>query len=291
MIKSVKHQLTLLLLLPAALLLVAAGATGFVYARSLIVDQWRQGAILKLERAAHHIDMRLGRPADWMSILHETIALSGTADDDAVSFILERLETLDGVTGVSLTWDGNEISHRQMGEQVASMDENRMRHPQRPHISEVTAPRYDSEFMGETVVLISGIPDRQGRLPGKLEVSVSFDYLLQDIEALGWWQSQVACLVDASGRYLAHSGAMEKGRTMLGETGDPVELAVLQRMQEESQGTHLGEGHPPETVSGFYRLEQVPWVLIMYVLLGSASPLRMYIAYRLKSLLWKVVLS
>lgn len=271
MIRSVKHQLTILLLLPAALLLVAAGATGFVYARSLLVEQWRQSAILKLERAAHHIDMRLGRPADWMSILHETVALSSSADDAAVSFILERLESLDGVARVSFMWAAdNEIAPPHMERQGASMDETHMRdetpmrHHHRPYISEVTVPRYDPEFMGETVALVSEIRDRQGRLQGNLEVFVSFDYLMQDIEALGWWQSQVACLVDASGRYLAHSGAMEKGRKMLGETNDPVEIAVLQRMQEESQGTYLGEGHPPETVSGFYRLEQVPWVLIMY---------------------------
>ncbi|MFO8111662.1 MAG: adenylate/guanylate cyclase domain-containing protein [Desulfosalsimonadaceae bacterium] len=264
MIKSVKLQLALLLLLPAALLLVVAGATGFVYARSLLIEQWRQSAILKLERAAHHIDMRLGRPADWMSILHETASFRSAGDDAPVSFILKRLENLEGVADVSLTWTDSETPHRHRMDQGESTGGDRGSSHRRAVISAVAAPRYNPEIQGETVSLISEILDRQGRIIGVLEVSVRFDYLMQDIEALGWWQSQVACLVDESGRYLAHSGPMEKGRTKLGETDDPVELAVLRRMQEESHGTYLGEGYPPETVSGFYRLEQVPWVLILY---------------------------
>ncbi len=96
-----------------------------------------------------------------------------------------------------------------------------------------------------------------------VEVSLRFDYLMQDIIKLGWWQSELACLVDQSGRYLAHTKAME-GRTQLGETNDPVELAVLERMKEKPFGTYLGPGHPPDLVSGFYRIKQAPWVIVMF---------------------------
>jgi adenylate cyclase len=130
-------------------------------------------------------------------------------------------------------------------------------------ISEVTAPRYDAQAKQKTVTLISDLKDASGRLVGRLEVSLGFDFLMQDIKKFGWWQSDMACLIDKSGRYLAHSGAM-KGRSRLGETGDPVELAILKNMRAEPYGTYLGVGHPPKLVSGFYRLKEAPWVIAMF---------------------------
>jgi adenylate cyclase len=260
MLKSLNQRLALLLLLPVALLLVSAGVAGFIYARNLLVDQWQQGAILKLERAAHHIDMRLGVPAMWMAVFHETVTGGGSAV--TMNFIIEKIRQLDGVTRADLTWTV-EPGGESRGRGAQMDDTHRMRHGTDDPFT-VTGPRYDAEVGEETITLVSEILDEQGRLSGKLEVAMRFDHLMAVIEQFGWWQSQLACIVDASGRYLAHSAAMDKTRTQLGETHDPVEIAVLQKMQEQPHGTYLGSGHPPEMVSGFYRLEQAPWVLVMY---------------------------
>lgn len=261
MTDSLKKRLALFLILPAALLLAGTGFGGFIYARNLLLDQWQDGAILKLERAAHYIDMRLGRPADWIEMFHETTYSTGGALTR--ESILSRLRELQGVTEVTLHWtddfsaSASERMHRDR------MSGSPMMRFQRGGISEVTPPRYDAESGEKNVTLVSDLLNRSGEHVGRLEVSVSFEYLMKDIDKLGWWQSSQACLVDSTGAYLAHSKAMGS-RDQLGETGDPVELAVLEKMQKDRSGTHLGAGHPPALVSGFYRLERAPWVLVMY---------------------------
>lgn len=252
------------MILPVALLLVVAGIAGFVYARNVLLDQWREGAILKLERAAHYIDMRLGRPVQWIEIFHQAL---GRRDEAATrEFVLAMLRDVEGVVDVELNWAdgaGGQAPMPMRMHRGRPVGGGSMMHARRSVVAEVTPPRYDATRGEETVTLVSDLKDRQGALAGRLEVSVSFDYLMKDIEQFGWWQSRQVCLVDRGGRYLAHSRAM-KGRTQLGETGDPVELAVLEKMQEEPFGTHMGEGYPPDLVSGFYRLHQAPWVLVMY---------------------------
>lgn len=250
------------LILPTALLLFAMGFAGFLYARNLLVDQWRQTAVLRLERAAHYMDMRLARVAEWIDLFNE--AVKSPEGKEARDFILSRLKNLQGVTAVDL------VPAPQLPE---SRPVRKLRRPVKGGpltklysgtLSEITLPRYDAGRDRETVSLISGVPDAETGKTKRLEVSVRFDYLMKDVESLGWWQSRQVCLVDSTGRYLAHSEAMEGGRSRLGETGDPVELAVLEQMQTNSHGTWLGSGRPPERVAGFYWLGQAPWVLIMY---------------------------
>jgi len=261
MIKSLKQRLALLLILPVAMLLCLAGFSGFIYVRKVLLNEWRQAAILRLERAAHQMDMRISRPIEWIKMFHETAEnLDGPATQE---LILTQLKNLEGVTNVNLKWTGNhpEPAHMVMPEHP--MGGKGMMHFHRAGISEVTPPRYDAQSGQETVTLISDLKNESGGLVGKLEVSVRFDYLMQDIKKFGWWESDRVCLMDASGRYLAHSGGMI-GRTQLGETNDPVELAVLEDIRKKPFGTHLGSGHPPKLVSGFYRMKQAPWVIAMF---------------------------
>lgn len=281
-ITSLKQRLALLLLLPVALLLVSAGVTGFVYARNLLVEQWRETAILKLERAAHKIDMRLDRPAGWIEIFHE--ALANNDDAERLDFIIERLAGIEGVADVAFSRLDLD-DERRPADRFSShhgMHEHRMMRRNGHRRFEITPPRYDTETGNETVSLVSHIRDRADQTVAKLEVIMQFDFLLQDIEEFGWWQSQLACIVDSSGRYLAHSEAMDPDRSQLGESGEPVELAVLEQMQNNAYGTHLGAGHPPKLVSGFYRLRQAPWVLVMYApgreILAPVVEFRFYFA-------------
>ncbi len=261
MIKSLKQKLSLLLILPVAILLFLAGLSGFIYARNLLLDEWQEAAILKLERAAHYLDMRLSRSIDWIKMFHETAESRGGPATQEL--ILTRLKNLEGVTAVNLKWMDNHPETAHSGTGMHHMAGRGMMQFHRARISEVTPPRYDAQTKQQTVTLISDLKDESGRLVGRLEVSLGFDFLMQDIKKYGWWESSMACLIDASGRYLAHSTAMQ-GRTRLGETNDPVELAVMKNIRDKPYGTYLSPGHPPKMVSGYYRIQQAPWVIVMF---------------------------
>ena len=75
--------------------------------------------------------------------------------------------------------------------------------------------------------------DQDGKTLGRIEVLVSYDYLLQDILAEGWLQTQMACLVNNEGIYLAHSNPAMRARHCLGETNNPLELEMLTGPERE----------------------------------------------------------
>jgi adenylate cyclase len=266
MIRSLQQRLVLFLLLPAALLLFAMGFLGFIYARGIMLNQWREAAILKLERAAHHVDMRLSKPIVWIKMLQR--AADQQQMFNVQQWIIDRLRELDGVSRVDLKGlEENALEMRmpgmEMGRGMGSNMASMMRF-HRARISEVTSPVYDAQVGEETVSLISTLEDEDGTKVGELKVTMRFEYLMQDIRALGWWQSDLAYLVDNAGRYIAKSEATEKGQVRLGENNDFLELAILEEMQQKPFGTILGPGHPPEKVGGFYRIEHAPWTMVLF---------------------------
>ena len=100
--KSLQQRLTIFVLFPVALLLLAMGFAGFIYARNSLLAQWREAAILKLQRAAHSVDMRLDRTKKWMQVLGEA---GGSQDPDHVySWVEDQLKKSEGVSRVNLTW-------------------------------------------------------------------------------------------------------------------------------------------------------------------------------------------
>ncbi len=263
--KSLQQRLIFFLLLPIACLLVLVGFLGFIYARQVMLNQWREAAITKLRWAAHNLDMRLGKPIEWIEMFHKTgrkRAVFALQD-----WLLDQLRELEGVTKVHLQWSdqGSERGMmRMMSGMHLHMGSQRMMHFHRGRISEVTPPRYDTQAGHETVSLISILKDESGNEVGNLEVAVRFDYLMEDIIKLGWWQSDMACLIDNSGMFLAHTEWMMNKRAKLGETNDPLELAVLKAMEEKRFGALRGPGHPPDKVAGFYRMEQAPWTIVLF---------------------------
>jgi hypothetical protein len=219
MIRSLQQRLVLFLLLPAALVLFAMGFLGFLYARGIMLSQWREAAILRLERAAHHVDMRLTKPIMRIKMLQK--AADQQEMYNVQAWIIDRIRELDGVSRVDLKGleeKAVEMSmpERGMGRGMGSNRASMMRF-HRARISEVTSPVYDAQAGEETVSLISTLEDEDGAKVGELKVTMRFEYLMQDIRAFGWWQSDLAYLVDTSGRYLAKSEATEKGQVRLGE--------------------------------------------------------------------------
>jgi class 3 adenylate cyclase len=184
------------------------------------------------------------------------------------AWIIDRLRELDGVSQVDLKGlEERAVDMRMPGRGMGrGMGGNRasMMRFHRARFAEVTSPVYDAQAGEETVSLISTLEDEDGSKVGELKVAMRFEYLMQDIRALGWWQSDLAYLVDNSGRYLAKSEATEKGQARLGESNDSLELAILEEMHEKPFGTILGPGHPPESVGGFYRIKQAPWTMVLF---------------------------
>ena len=225
-----------------------------------MLNQWTEAAVLKLQRAAHNMDMRLGRPIEWIEMFHKT---GGERGEYALqNWILSQLRELEGVTNVRLQWLNQEPETGMMHGMQPHIGRPRMMRFHRARIAEVTRPTYDTEAGHETVSLVSIFKDESGQEVGRLGVAVRFDYLMEDVIKLGWWQSDIAYLVDNSGVCLADS--MMKGRGQLGETNDPLELAILKAMKEKPFGTLRGPGHPPAKVAGFHRMERAPWAIVLF---------------------------
>jgi class 3 adenylate cyclase/HAMP domain-containing protein len=262
-IKSLNQRLALFLLLPVASLLFLSGFIGFFFAREVMLDEWKEASVLKLQRAAHFIDMRLSRPIEVINMFHNTGEYQG--DLAIQEWLLDQLRAMDGVSRVDLEWTDTDPETMPMGGRGdPMMGRGQMTRFRRENISEVTSPRYDAEAGEETVTLISDLKNESGSTLGRLKVSVRFEHLMQDIKKLGWWQGDMACLVDTSGRYLAHTESYMGSRHHLGEMSDPFELSVLESMKEKHDGTVLGPGRPPRIVGGFCRLNRAPWVLLLF---------------------------
>jgi len=271
-LKSLQQRFTLFMMLPVALLLLGMGIAGFRFARGHLLTQWGETTILKLQRAAHHIDMRLNRPKEMLSMFHKSAGLPHAMHIQKL--ILEQLQQLEGITVVDLNWTGPSPQRFTImgsghlpitsdsgmpGAEAASMVKM-MPFRQGSRIT-VEPPRYDTLAGGETVSLVSELKNDGGETVGRLEVKIRFDELVDAVAATGWWQDQKAFLVDANGHILA-SNSKKTGRRF-GDGGDRLERITLYLMKNMPFGTILGEGFPPDEVSGFYKLKEAPWTLVI----------------------------
>ncbi|MCX5889752.1 MAG: HAMP domain-containing protein [Deltaproteobacteria bacterium] len=249
-INSLQQRLIIFLVLPVIFFLSVMGALGYLYIRASLFKEWQEAAILRLERAAHSMDMRLSEPIQWM----ENFAKPGRGQqgEDNHKWILKHLRQLPGVSQVDLTWEsGPENGRTQEGGSwpVAAAK-----------IARVSPPEYFYPPGQGLVGLKSQLLDDAGRPLGQLTVLVKFDYLMADVLASGWLQSNMACLVNNQGDYLAHSDPAMVSRHCLGENQNPLELAMLTEMKEKPYGTVMGQGQ----VIGFYRLHDAPWALMLH---------------------------
>jgi sigma-B regulation protein RsbU (phosphoserine phosphatase) len=242
------------------------GFAGFINARNILLSQWREASVLKLQRAAHQVDMRLTRVKDWIQIFHQT---SDNRDSFALNILaIEQLKRQEGVQHVHLTWNNNPVppadlsgSRMSVRRPIGAGRPMRMRRFHSGRIREITPPRFDEAIDLETVSLISDLSDEGGRSIGRLEVVLDFGMLITNVRESGWWQSNKAYLVDVGGRILTSTA--QKGRGSLADSSDPLERETLTAMKSGGYGTILGEGHPPKEVSGFYKLQEAPWSLVM----------------------------
>ena len=166
-IKSLQQRLNLLVLLPAGLLLLLTGVFGFIYMRGTLLDEWQDASIVKLQRAAHQIDMRLGRITDWIQMFHKTSDSMG--GPMIQKWILDQLRGMKGVTRVELKWKDNDRRQSMpmpMHRGAGGMGGARMMRFHRARIAEVTSPSYDTQTGQETVDLISQLKDESDTVVG-----------------------------------------------------------------------------------------------------------------------------
>ena len=266
--KTLQARLLVLLLIPVVVILLAGGVASFWYARGIMLDQWNESAVIKLQRAAHYIEMRLLKPVDLLNALFQ--ASERNAAVVSPEQVTGFLQVMEGV--VSAEYDPADISQSFRNREMPGMGHmDRMNADMQPgmwfsrsKIASVSGPSYQAGRDGQTVTMRITLSGPSEEVLGHLAIRMQFDYLLKDILALGWWQSDMACIVDETGTYMAHTNMAMTDRRSLGGSDDPLEQAILKNMDSQSFGTVASQGHPPDQVAGFYKLDQVPWTIIMF---------------------------
>jgi sigma-B regulation protein RsbU (phosphoserine phosphatase) len=275
--KSLQQRLSLFMILPVALLLVGMGIAGFIYARDVLLSQWQEAAVLKLQRGANLVDMHLGRIRNWIHSLDK--AAESSNPDIVFQWVTEQVKAQEGVVRLDLTWQDNTTNDMMpmkpgfmgsgspmgsgMGGRQGDMSEmmRRMQRFHRTRIGNITAPRFDALIKNQTVSLVSDLLDKNGHTIGRLTVVLSFEYLVKNVVTSSWWQSNEGFLVGDHGKIL--TGTFPGNQIELGETNEPLERETLKAIEQKPYGTLLGSGHPPSEVSGFYKLQEAPWTLVM----------------------------
>jgi adenylate cyclase len=236
-----------LLVIPVTVFLLLMGALGYRFIQGILFKEWRDVAILRLARAAHLMDMRLESQIRWM----ESFAQAGLDPHgpEIQKWLLQQMKSQPGVTRVTL-----------LEEAGGTMSPTAMP----VHSARMAAVQYSSGPAGITVELRGELLDKAGTSVGWLEVDLSYEYLMKEVLKESWMVAQMACLVNDEGRYLAHSNPAMRSRLCLGETKNPLELAMLKDMQKKPFGIIMGEGYFPENVIGYYKLRAAPWAIMLH---------------------------
>jgi len=257
-IRTLQQRFVLYMLLPVAALLVAMGTAGFVFARRSLLEEWEKATVLRLQRAAHMVDMRLSRPKELVRVLQ---ASAGSQQALAVqAALLRQMEAGEGVLAVRLRpVEGDPAAPPASPQAMAGHGHRGMGRG----LFRITAPRFDAAADHQAVTLVSPVYDRYGRPQAEVEVTLDFRFLLEDLPLADWTEARRAFLVDDTGRILTSTDP-EAGER-LGGDGRSLEVRTLEAMQQRTSGTVRGEGYPPVEVSGFYRLAEAPWNFVVFV--------------------------
>lgn len=261
--RTLQARLTVLLLIPVFVLMLTAGFTSFFYTRNAMLAQWNESAALKLQRAGHGIEMRLLAPVRMLDLLFEPNVQTTLSSEQ----IIGLLGAMDGVTRVDYTPKGKDpVNTRVMGRKYpgsSKKGQGRMLF-HRSRISGVSEPNYDTAQAQEIVIVTLELSDAAQKAIATLKIHMGVDYLLEEITRLGWWQSDLACIVTGGGKYVAHTNMIMTDRVFLGDRGDPLELAIFEKIKTTPYGTVQSKERPPKTIAGFYSLDQVPWTVILF---------------------------
>ena len=262
--RSLQQRTFIYTILPTFVLLLALSFVGFVLVRDILVNQWGEVAVSRLERSARLIDDMLEEPKKLLLMLQN-------GDDSIVSsrfvnHIINQIKDLEGVNEVIVEWPETLIADTGSN---ATRDGVSSHRPGRFQLSrfDISSPRYDRRVNNQTISLVSEFTGMNDTTAGRIEVKLSFATLLDHVVNAPWWKGNKAFLLDGSYNVLITTGeeiGLEDNYPMrMYGTMNKLEKDTLQAIQESSSGTVLGPGSPPEEISGFYHLSQAPWTLVV----------------------------
>lgn len=258
---TLQQKAFLFLLLPIFLFLLLMGAAGLKLVGNVLLHQWQETAIAKLQRSAHHVDMRLMRPKELLRFLVQE--KSREISQEEYQLVLDQLKMQDGV--VAVKYKSYDIPD-DMDDPVDLMghltNDRTMHHLQQLRVA---PPKFNREVMSETLSIIATFSDQNDKPVGYIEVIMSFYDLVDQIVKAPWWKSNRAYLVDDTGQILTSTDLQRlpgQDKDYFSTQGE-LETSTWNAMQENIFGTVFGPGIPPATVSGFYRLTEAPWTMVI----------------------------
>ena len=94
--KTLQRRLIVLLVVPVTLFLLGFGVFGYRFIQGILFKEWQEIAILRLERAAHQMDMKLHEQMEWM----ESFARAGqdSQGEDIQRWLLQQMKAQPGVS-------------------------------------------------------------------------------------------------------------------------------------------------------------------------------------------------
>ncbi len=262
MVFSLSRRFSLFLLAPVAVTLIAVGLSGFFYARSLLLDQWVESTSLMLEKAAVEIQRSLHDKIELIELIAE--AESIPRGNLGQTFLIQELIAKDGVKFADVVMEGNTIS-----EPFSSASDRSIEVVRGLYTMELCgdfgfcAPTMDPHALDRSLRIVKTLRTENDKPVERLVVRISFDSFMRPIEQMRLWQASSAQLVTTLGQFLAHTDPAGAQRRVLGETGDPLEVTLLEKMRHSGFGTVFGSGHPPDMVIAFQKIPTVNWYLVV----------------------------
>ena len=174
------------LFLPVFCIILIWGIASFIYTLDAMIQQWNETAILKLQWAAHLIEMSLLRPVELIELMYKTIPSGQSPLFNEM--VTSALEDLNEVVNVSFTYAG-EKSPLPMKESTG-MPWKQTRAYRHSRVVAVSHPEYDTDAGGTTFTLVLNLLDDQKQMLGILELIMRFSTLIDDIhlDRLEWFK-------------------------------------------------------------------------------------------------------
>lgn len=262
-LKSLHQRTFLYILLPTFLLLLVLSWSGFVVLRGVLLEQWGEVAVAKLQQKAVQLDASLHQPKELFSLFHQS-------EDSQVSRnffmrIMKQIEDMDGVLSIKVKWPDSLTQEHIPVIAAEVSDRRRGRLPTDRFV--VGTPSYNINFIDRTISSISELINSRTDSSGHVEITYSFDILIQRLMELDWWKNHKAYLIDDDGNVLASTGVQMELEDYFPMrafgTLSKLEKDTLVALQENEYGTVFGPGHPPEAISGYYHLKEAPWTMVV----------------------------
>ena len=261
--KTLHQRTVVFIILPIFLFLTLTGVFGFIAVRNVLIDQWGETALAQLEKAAHNIDMQLNRPKQLLSFLD---GMSKRDFDTGIhEIIVDRLQQIQGVAEINAEWPS------EMGSQGLRMRRHILHRLGNENytgkVLGVTPPFYEIAFEQNNVLLSTSLINMEDEVIGNIELSLDFEQLIAQTIQSKWWNIYKAYIVDQNGHILAQTinnkEHPDQHSTKRFGQSNALEKKTLAALSTDESGIVFGKGIPPAEISGFYRLNQAPWTMVI----------------------------